>query len=192
MLVIVLTKLGNIPKKNADIFEAVDVGIDEISLDGSSPSSSPKIITNGLISGQGVSEITYIHIYECDNFSVRIASLIFVYLNAHIYAIIDTVVFRIRLIIYDLFICVQIGIFCFPAGRTIPLHDHPGMTVLSKILYGSVHVKAYDWVLDENSPRTSKYFSLLSLPICTTAIFFQNKNPTQNTTILMFHLVYHC
>ncbi|XP_022765928.1 plant cysteine oxidase 1-like, partial [Durio zibethinus] len=111
---------------NADIFEAVDVGIDEFSLDGS-PSSSSKI-TNGLIPGQGVSEITYIHVYECDNFSI--------------------------------------GIFCFPAGRTFPLHDHPGMTVLSKLLYGSVYIKAYDWVREENSShRTSTDFSLKDILI---------------------------
>ncbi|KAJ9146462.1 hypothetical protein P3X46_028726 [Hevea brasiliensis] len=102
-------------KNLLDTFEAVDVGIDEFSFHRS-PSSSPDG-TKELICGQGVTEITYIHIHECDNFSI--------------------------------------GIFCFPAGAIFPLHDHPKMTVLSKVLYGSMYAKAYDWVkVEKSSSRT--------------------------------------
>ncbi|KAF8376816.1 hypothetical protein HHK36_031515 [Tetracentron sinense] len=99
-----------------DTIEAIDVGIHEFNIQGSPFPWLPKPgldCCKGLICGQGVSEITYIHIHECNNFSI--------------------------------------GVFCFPAGGVLPLHDHPGMTVLSKVLYGSMYIKAYDWVKMENS-----------------------------------------
>ena len=40
----------------------------------------------------------------------------------------------------------ELVVFIFPAGASIPLHDHPGMDVFSKVLYGSMGMVSYDWV----------------------------------------------
>jgi hypothetical protein len=37
-------------------------------------------------------------------------------------------------------------LFLMPAGGTMPIHDHPGMDVLLKVLWGRVRIRSYDWV----------------------------------------------
>lgn len=43
----------------------------------------------------------------------------------------------------------SMGVFRFPTAAVIPLHNHPNMTVVSKLLYGKIHVRSFDWVNPE-------------------------------------------
>ncbi|KAJ9441335.1 hypothetical protein DIPPA_56409 [Diplonema papillatum] len=45
----------------------------------------------------------------------------------------------------------QASLCCFfiPPGKTLPLHDHPGMDVVLKVLFGSVRIQGFDWVNPE-------------------------------------------
>ena len=52
-----------------------------------------------------------------------------------------------------------VGIFCIPENSDIPIHDHPEMTVCSKVLYGKVRVEAYD-----EAPDLQRSVGHLSVP----------------------------
>lgn len=49
----------------------------------------------------------------------------------------------------------SIGIFVFPPHAAMPLHDHPDMVVLSRILYGQVEKKSLDLERPAPATRTS-------------------------------------
>lgn len=45
----------------------------------------------------------------------------------------------------------SMGIFVFPPHSRIPLHDHPGMCVLSRVLYGDLQRLSLDLMRDEDA-----------------------------------------
>ena len=47
----------------------------------------------------------------------------------------------------------SMGVFIFPPMAVIPLHDHPGMCVLSRVLYGDLQRKSLDLAREQPSQK---------------------------------------
>ncbi|KAL8152416.1 hypothetical protein V2J09_010176 [Rumex salicifolius] len=77
-------------------------------------------------------------------------------------------------------------LFFLPASAVIPLHNHPDMTVFSKLLYGKMHIKSYDWVDSEFSKKPStgqrlailKANTVLDAP-CDTSVLYPTTGDTE-------------
>ncbi|XVF30733.1 hypothetical protein REPUB_Repub16aG0083900 [Reevesia pubescens] len=87
-------------------------------------------------------------------------------------------------------------IFFLPATAVIPLHNHPEMTVFSKLLLGKMHIKSYDWVDPLNSMPPSqcavrlarlKVDSIFTAP-CDTSVLY----PTTGGNIHEFTAITPC
>ncbi|NP_001008634.1 2-aminoethanethiol (cysteamine) dioxygenase a [Danio rerio] len=51
----------------------------------------------------------------------------------------------------------SMGVFLLKSGASIPLHDHPGMHGMLKVLYGKVSIRCYD-KLDKAESDTERHF----------------------------------
>ena len=61
------------------------------------------------------------------------------------------------------------GLFVFPPGASIPLHDHPGMAVLSRVLHGSLGSASFDFIADSGGETARQLLEahgcFLSMPV---------------------------
>ncbi|KAJ3071244.1 hypothetical protein HDU98_005625 [Podochytrium sp. JEL0797] len=69
----------------------------------------------------------------------------------------------------------NIGLFVLQKGETMPIHDHPNMTVFTKLVYGSLDVKMFE-LLDPNDESPVRKAHVISDKICTSAASLHAKD----------------
>jgi PCO_ADO len=60
----------------------------------------------------------------------------------------------------------HIAVFLIPKGHTLPLHDHPRMTVLSKVVRGELSLKAYSFAFNEDGSIDKKDEAFAAHQVC--------------------------
>ena len=72
-------------------------------------------------------------------------------LHCALMAIVDNELTYVATFVFD-----ASRVFILPPGASIPLHDHPEMTVISQLLYGHVKVQACDALDPEEEEKVDK------------------------------------
>ncbi|WRX23949.1 Cysteine oxygenase/2-aminoethanethiol dioxygenase - like 5 [Theobroma cacao] len=148
----------------------------------------------------GTPRVTYTTIYQCDEFShllLRDGGWQVLGCNRQVGEDKRMQECGVNSYLVDFSAADILCIFFLPEKAVIPLHNHPGMTVFSKLLLGKMHIKSYDWVdpvhsedpVPPSQPRLArlKADSVFTAP-CDTSVLY----PTAGGNIHQFTAITPC
>uniref|UniRef100_A0A3Q1JSJ5 Uncharacterized protein n=1 Tax=Anabas testudineus TaxID=64144 RepID=A0A3Q1JSJ5_ANATE len=76
----------------------------------------------------------------------------------------------------------SMGVFLLRTGASIPLHDHPGMNGMLKVLYGKVRVRCYD-KLEDNVMDKVQTSSIWRSVLHSVAVYTETSGPCLLTPV---------